>query len=124
MSERLTEHFLVSEFDCKCGNCWVSGKQMQEHFMAGLEEARQIAGRPFVITSGMRCPEYNRQVGGVDSSAHLSGWAADISARGFSSRASILFALRSAGFNRIGIANSFIHVDSDPDKPTDVVWLY
>jgi hypothetical protein len=29
-----------------------------------------------------------------------------------------------AGFNRIGIAPTFIHVDNDPSKPEDVIWLY
>jgi hypothetical protein len=29
-----------------------------------------------------------------------------------------------AGFNRLGIAKTFIHVDNDPGKPEDTVWLY
>jgi hypothetical protein len=29
-----------------------------------------------------------------------------------------------AGFNRIGISSTFIHVDNDPSKPEDVIWLY
>jgi hypothetical protein len=29
-----------------------------------------------------------------------------------------------AGFNRIGIHEHFIHVDDDPSKDADVVWLY
>lgn len=32
----------------------------------------------FRITSGYRCPELNKAVGGVDSSHHLWGYAADI----------------------------------------------
>jgi hypothetical protein len=28
------------------------------------------------------------------------------------------------GFNRIGVANTFIHVDNDPSLPEDVIWTY
>jgi hypothetical protein len=29
-----------------------------------------------------------------------------------------------AGFNRIGIADTFIHVDNDPGKAENVIWTY
>lgn len=43
-----------------------------------LEQVRALFGRPLVITSGYRCPELNRAVGGVWDSAHVRGVAADI----------------------------------------------
>jgi len=33
-------------------------------------------------------------------------------------------ALLKAGFTRIGIASSFVHVDCDPTKPAQVIWTY
>jgi hypothetical protein len=43
-----------------------------------LEQARVLlGGKPMQITSGYRCPALNRAVGGVASSAHLAGLAAD-----------------------------------------------
>jgi hypothetical protein len=33
-------------------------------------------------------------------------------------------ALIASGFTRIGIADTFIHVDNDPVKTPAVVWLY
>jgi hypothetical protein len=36
----------------------------------------------------------------------------------------LVCALFDAGFGRIGIAKTFIHVDVDPDKPFDVMWVY
>lgn len=43
-----------------------------------LDEVRSIAGRAVVVTSGYRCPQLNRVVGGVGSSYHqcLGGYAA------------------------------------------------
>ena len=43
-----------------------------------LDKARDIAGVPFVITSGFRTEVENKAVGGVANSAHLKGMAADI----------------------------------------------
>jgi hypothetical protein len=36
----------------------------------------------------------------------------------------VLRSLLAAGFERIGIAKTFIHADRDLDLPGDVVWLY
>lgn len=37
-------------------------------------------GRPLTVTSGYRCAELNNAVGGVPTSMHLTGHAADITA--------------------------------------------
>jgi hypothetical protein len=36
----------------------------------------------------------------------------------------IVRALLGAGFTRVGIARTFVHVDADPDLPPEVVWVY
>ncbi len=43
-----------------------------------LERIRSTLGVPIIITSGYRSPAVNRAVGGVTSSDHLTGQAADI----------------------------------------------
>jgi len=43
-----------------------------------LDKAREIAGVPFIITSGFRTPEENKKAGGKSNSAHLRGLAVDI----------------------------------------------
>ena len=48
-----------------------------------LERIRSAVGRPIVVTSGYRCPPLNRAVGGVTSSDHVTGQAADIVAPAF-----------------------------------------
>ena len=43
-----------------------------------LEPARAVIGEPIHITSGYRCLELNRAVGGVAQSYHVRGLAADL----------------------------------------------
>lgn len=48
-----------------------------------LERIRSTLGVPVTITSGYRAPAVNRAVGGVTSSDHAQGHAADIVAPGY-----------------------------------------
>ena len=57
-------------------------------------------------------------------SSHLLGYAADIACTNSVLRHKILTSLIKVGFNRIGIADTFIHVDNDPGKPENVIWTY
>lgn len=43
-----------------------------------LEDVRNELGSPIIITSGYRCPELNKEVGGVPRSLHIQGRAVDI----------------------------------------------
>lgn len=45
-----------------------------------LQPLRDRVGHPLRVNSGYRCPELNREVGGVPSSQHVKGEAADIAA--------------------------------------------
>lgn len=44
-----------------------------------LDPLREAWGRPITVTSGYRCPRLNKAVGGVATSQHTKGEAADIS---------------------------------------------
>lgn len=48
-----------------------------------LDPIRDKFCAPVIITSGYRCPQVNRLVGGVDNSQHVSGCAADFHVMGF-----------------------------------------
>lgn len=48
-----------------------------------LDPVRDMVNTPIIITSGYRCPQVNRLVGGVDNSQHMSGCAADFHVGGF-----------------------------------------
>lgn len=43
-----------------------------------LDPVRQAWGKPIIVNSGYRCEALNRAVGGVKTSQHLTGQAADI----------------------------------------------
>lgn len=113
-------YFEDAEFTCSC-----CGKnKMNDGFLTKLDKARAIAGVPFRISSGYRCPNHNRVVGGKPQSSHLAGHAADIVVRSSRDRFKIFKGLIEAGFTRIGVGKSFIHVDDDKNKAPEVCWRY
>jgi uncharacterized protein YcbK (DUF882 family) len=105
---------------------YFKGKEqnMDADFLDKLDEAREFAGIPFIINSAYRSPEENKAVGGKPNSSHLKGLAVDIKSTDSRTRFLVLNALIHAGFTRIGIADTFIHVDYDFDKDQQVIWTY
>lgn len=97
---------------------------MDVEFLNKLAAARKAAAVSFKITSGYRTPKHNEKVGGVPSSSHTKGHACDIYAPTSRQKFLIINSLLQAGFNRIGVAKNFIHVDDDPSKAEDVIWTY
>jgi zinc D-Ala-D-Ala carboxypeptidase len=96
---------------------------MNKDFLFVLDEAREFAGIPFVINSAYRSPEHPLSIKNP-SSSHIKGLAVDIKATDSITRFKIVKALIDVGFTRIGIADTFIHVDLDLDKTQNVIWTY
>jgi len=99
-----------------------SGKQMSEKILDMLD-------KPIKITSGFRTKAYNKDLKArgykaSSKSSHLKGLAVDIQCNNSKDRFEIVDILLDVGFNRIGIANTFIHADIDEDKPSHVIWTY
>ena len=127
-------YFEYKEFDCPCEDCQraeSTGVNMQPLFLEMLDHARAISkGTSVKINSGFRCENHNSRVGGKNKkagskgSSHMYGWAADLACNTSQERHNILASLMETGFNRIGIASTFIHVDNDPDKAPNVTWTY
>lgn len=113
-------YFRMNEFACKCCGRVIIDKEL----VAKLERAREIAGVPFVITSGYRCPNHNVEVNGAPRSAHMKGLAADIMVDSDATRMKIVKACIAAGFIRMGVGDRLVHVDVDPNKSQDLMWVY
>ena len=74
---QLSAHFNVQEFKCKCGqshDILISDELIQK-----LEELYIALGcSKIIVTSGYRCPEHDKAVGGTSSGQHTKGTAADV----------------------------------------------
>ena len=110
-------HFTDREFACKC----CGQVKIDSEFLGMLNDARAIAGIPFIIDSGYRCLKHEAEVNGKGN--HPTGKASDIRCEEGIIRLKMLMALLSVGFRRIGIGKTFIHADSCNDKPRSI-WLY
>ena len=117
------KYFQPREFQCQCLKCGLGFEQMQPDLIERLEMARMLANTPFKLVSAIRCEKRNNAVGGVNGSAHVTGWAVDIEAKSAVQRYRVLYGLIKAGFHRIGIYQGFIHVDLDPSKPPNVAFI-
>ena len=128
MTKTNLKYFTLDEFDSP--DLPNSGVNMDSNFLQKLEAAREIAGIPFRINSGYRTQEHHnaiyKKLGKEPTkSAHLVGKAADIHCTDSRSRFIIMSALLDAGFNRIGIASTFIHCDTaEKGKTQNVIWTY
>lgn len=49
-----------------------------------LERLRSVVNKPVIVSSGYRCSELNKAIGGATTSQHLLGQAADIKVEGYS----------------------------------------
>lgn len=116
------KYFRLNEFDSPDEPG--SGELMEPNVLEALDNARDLAGFPFVVTSGVRSIAHNKAVGGTKSSSHLLGYAVDLAVPNSRRRFIMLEALLDAGFTRIGIGEDFIHVDMDPQKTQNVIWTY
>ena len=88
----MTEHFSLDELIAsqtaeKKGIKNIPGDDVMAHLQRtaeGLERIRSLIGDVSVhVLSGYRCPELNKAIGGVKSSQHVMGQAADIVAPKF-----------------------------------------
>ena len=87
-----------------------------------LDDARDYAGVPFTITSGLRTPEQNAAAGGAPNSAHLRGLAVDLRCHDSKTRFKMIEGLLLADFRRIVVyaSDGHIHADIDSALPSPV----
>ena len=105
---------------------------LDNELMAKLDQARHLAGVPFVITDGLRSGTGKQDRNAVNNSAHLSGMAVDLRCQDSRTLYKMLSALYTVGFKRVGIyfitesgktRPTHIHVDVSVTLPQEVCWL-
>ena len=110
---RVAKYFKLDEFACPC--C----KKVMLHpkLLSKLVELRNILERPVMVTSGYRCPKYNQEVGGVISSYHCIGLAADVTVKDIDLLV-LLEICENLDFDGIGFyeKKGFLHLDVRPTK--------
>lgn len=79
-------HFDRQEFACKCGRYCDGFPVEPDPVLVSLaQRLRNHFGVPVKVSSGVRCPKHNANVGGVANSRHLTGKAMDFAVEGKSS---------------------------------------
>ena len=123
--------FTTHEFSCPCGCGFGSDPDdVSEDLITRLNFVRYLYGYPLVVTSGARCIDYNRDVGGVDNSAHTPDpengqcQAVDLLIRSGGDRARLIQLALDMQFARLGVAQSFLHLDVATHLPTPTIWTY
>ena len=112
------KYFQLDDFKCQ----ETGENKINEDFVRMLDELREACGFPFVITSGYRSPKHSLEAKKDKPGTHAQGIAADIKVNGGAQRHKIIKAAMIMGFNGIGVAKTFVHVDTR--KSTPVVWSY
>ena len=118
----MSKYFTQQDFNRCTPKCSID--DMKPSTLDRFDKAREIAGIPFVVNSAYRTEQHEKNMGRTGTSSHIKGRAMDIACNDSVSRWKIVHALQQAGFNRIGIARTFVHADDDPDKLDNVIWVY
>lgn len=118
-----SKHFKAVELRCKCPNC----RQQKEHqitpdALGRLEQLRARVNRPIALTSAYRCGMHPEEAKKAQAGQHNKGTAFDIAVSDGAQRMEIARLAMELGFNGIGVAKSFVHVDCRNSTP--VMWTY
>lgn len=112
------KYFKLSDF-----NCQETGEnEMDLDFVMALDELRHECGFPFIVTSGYRSSRHSIEAKKEKPGMHSYGIAADIAVSSGVERMIIVQKAIEHGFDGIGVAKSFVHVDKRQSTP--VMWVY
>ena len=113
-NKKVGQHFKVKEFACKDGSPVVF---IDDYLCNILDILRNKLGKPVIINSGYRTPEWNKKCGGAKYSYHMRGMAADIRVNGISAK-EIANKLDEIIPDKCGIIvyNNWVHLDVRTEK--------
>lgn len=105
-------YFTREEWRCKCGKCGGFPAEPEEKLVRRADSLRQTLGAAVTVSSGVRCSDHNRKVGGVSGSRHLSGKAMDFCAAGKTSRQVLACIQKMDGIRyAYAIDGRYVHMD-------------
>lgn len=113
------KYFKIEEFKCR----ETGTNLILPSFVHKLDHLREACGFPFKITSGYRSPKHSVERAKDNPGTHTQGIAADIAVSGGRQRMQIVKMATALGFNGIGVAKHFVHVDIRNDGKA-VLWCY
>lgn len=79
-----------------------------------LQPLRDSWGKPLFVNSGYRCIKVNKAVGGVPTSQHVIGQAADIGCSDPYELAKLIKKMR-LDFDQVGLYPTFVHISYSKD---------
>jgi zinc D-Ala-D-Ala carboxypeptidase len=103
----MLKYFNREEFACQ----YTGNNKIDDQFLTKLDHLRYVCGFPFIITSGYRDPSHPIEAKKKVAGTHAQGIACDIRVENGQQRYDIVKHATALGFNGIGVANSFVHVD-------------
>jgi len=112
------KYFKLEDFNCQ----ETTENKMDENFIHKLDQLREACGFPFYITSGYRSPKHSIEKRKKFPGQHCQGIAADIAVTGGAQRMEIIKHAAALGFTGIGVAKTFVHVDTRTSTP--MAWCY
>lgn len=118
----MAKYFTETEFNYCTPSCSI--KDMNSHFINLLDNIRERAGIPFILTCAYRSREWDLKKGRSGNSAHTKGLAVDIKYNSSADAFKIIESAMYFGIKRIGIGRTFIHLDMDDSLPQNVIWNY
>lgn len=106
-------YFEKREFACKCGRyCDGYPAEMDKTLIRVAQRLRQHFGAAVIVSSGLRCPQHNANVGGVSNSRHLSGKAMDFTVTGKTAAAVLEFVQQQPEIRyAYAIDGQYVHMD-------------
>lgn len=111
-------YFTRDEFDCT----HTGENEISSSFVDRLDALRHACGFPFRINSGYRDRTHPKEASKSTPGTHNQGIAADIRVNNGVQRRKIVEMALLQGFNGIGVAKTFVHVDDRDTTP--VMWTY
>ena len=115
-------HFTNTDFANCVPPCSIN--DMNQTTLNKLDAVASFLGRKPVLTSAFRSPAHDIAEGRSGTGAHTAGRAIDIACTTSKDRMKVVEAGLKAGFRRIGIESSFVHLDDSPTRAQNVIWLY